>query len=69
MAKYWMGEPPEKCDGCEEPLKNEFYDAKTRMGPWGCFCPDCFDVYGLSLGMGFGQHYVKRGNKFLKLEG
>lgn len=56
--KYWLS-PVEKCDTCDTPIKDEFYDMKTTMGPWGCLCPTCA-LMGPGIGrvgLGFGQHY------------
>lgn len=60
-AKYWMSAPPEKCDTCDEPIGDVFYDAKTEMGPWACMCLSCHTLGpGLGkLGTGLGQEYKK----------
>ena len=31
------------------------YDGKTRLGPWGYMCEDCFQQFGMGLGLGRGQ--------------
>lgn len=70
--KYWMSEIPAKCDTCDTPIKNKFYDAKTEMGPWANMCPSCFGLGpGIGkLGQGFGQEYTKQSDgKFIKTGG
>ncbi len=52
--------PPKNCDLCHNEIKGCFYDAKTRMGPWGNLCSTCFGAYGLGLGTGLGQKYMAR---------
>ena len=75
--------PPDSCDLCQRPIEaknaldpdlvgtTEFYDAKTKMGPWGNLCPTCFKTHGISLGTGLGQHYVYSPDEeaFVKTEG
>lgn len=56
--KQWFG-PIEKCDICQQPIDNEFIDGKTSAGPWANMCIICFKIYGIGLGLGFGQHYKK----------
>lgn len=72
MAVNWMGTPPTKCDTCEAPIVDKFYDEKTKMGPWGCLCPNCHTFGpGLGkLGLGWGQEYTKQPDgKWLKTGG
>jgi hypothetical protein len=57
----WLSQVPEKCDTCDTPITNKFYDAKTKMGPWACMCPTC-QVLGPGInkvGLGLGQEYTK----------
>lgn len=35
------------------------YDAKTRMGPWATMTEHSFNIYGMTLGLGLGQKYVR----------
>jgi len=58
----WLGSAPDKCDTCDTPIGNIFYDAKTEFGPWACMCPSCFTLGpGLGkLGTGFGQKFEKK---------
>lgn len=57
----WLSAVPEKCETCEGEIKNKFYDAATKQGPWACMCPACFNFGpGLGkLGLGKGQEYTK----------
>lgn len=65
----WAGTPPEKCDICETPIKAAFVDGATTSGPWAYMCPTCHRIYGRGLGMGRGQKYEKRGERFVKTAG
>lgn len=68
----WCGPVPSNCDACDASIISKFYDAKTKMGPWGNLCPSCF-VLGPGigkLGTGCGQEYTKQPDgKFLKTGG
>lgn len=68
---YWQGAVGE-CDGCGWDLnkESEFYDAKTKHGPWGTLCAKCFDILGIGVGTGRGQHYRRQEDgKFKKVAG
>lgn len=68
--KYWISSQPENCDVCQAPITNEFYDAKTKMGPWGTLCKSCFTKFGVGLGVGQGQQYQKDADgEFEKIKG
>ncbi len=42
-----------KCVICQ---KKAIYDAKTIIaGQWAYLCQNCFDDYGIKLGLGYGQ--------------
>ena len=56
----WHGSEPEKCDICGNLILNEFVDGKTRMGPWGILCLNCYNLHGMGLGIGKGQLYTKQ---------
>lgn len=44
------------CDICAQaPCK---YDAKTFMGSWAYMCQECFEKFGVGLGLGKGQEIV-----------
>ena len=57
MTRAWLSPAPVACDICRRAITNQFYDAKTRGGPWGILCPTCFRQHGRGLGTGLGQHY------------
>jgi len=68
--KIWAGSTPKQCDICEEDIRDEFTDGKTKQGPWAIMCPRCLARHGLGLGLGLGQKYQKRDDgKFRKIEG
>ncbi len=69
MATQWTGNPPE-VDDFGDKIVNEFYDAKTCMGPWAIMTPKSWKRYGFTqLGPGLGQHYRKIHEAWLKVEG
>jgi len=43
------------CDFCGD---EAHYDGKTKLGPWGNMCKDCFHKHGVGLGLGRGQELV-----------
>jgi hypothetical protein len=49
-----------KCDVCGQPAS---YDAKSKYGPWGYFCPHHFqsETWG-KLGLGLGQRLIVEGD-------
>lgn len=68
----WLGKT--QCDGCKRncDVDGILYDAKSKFGPWGVFCSDCFPKYTFgNLGTGWGQKYIldNETNKFIKVEG
>lgn len=58
---YWLS-PLTNCDWCGTPFERVFgakmYDARSKRGPWGNFCPTCFHLEAGSLGTGHGQEYT-----------
>ena len=67
--KYWMGSVGEE-DDFGNPIKDEFIDGKTRMGPWANMSPESFKQYGVGLGTGRGQKYKKQPDgKWKKIQG
>lgn len=68
---YWVGNPPEKCDWCSNPITTVFFDARTKAGPWACLCPQCQhgEIGTGKVGPGVGQKYEKKGDKFIKTMG
>jgi len=68
----WLGRFPLKCDTCSADIKDTFFDAATKFGPWANMCPTCQTLGpGLNqVGPGKGQKYVKQEDgKFHKVEG
>lgn len=59
--RYWLS-PLDKCDWCSTPFTKtigaKMYDARSRQGPWGNFCLECFRTQAGSLGTGHGQEYT-----------
>ena len=53
----WCGETV--CNICGKRIEDTLYDAKTFRGVWATMCQDCFNHYGVGLGSGRGQKYVK----------
>jgi len=69
-ARRWLGTWPATCDACGAYLPDEDYfcDARSNVGPWGLFCPDCHRQYCSGrLGLGSGQKYDSK--TLVKLEG
>lgn len=60
---------PETCDICSNSFGEVMFDAKTRSGPWGNLCVDCFNRYSVGLGAGLGQKYEKRRERWVKVDG
>lgn len=38
--------------------KKAKYDGKTTRGSWAYMCQECFDEYGIGLGLGYGQELI-----------
>lgn len=68
MAKEWLGNVPEM-DDFGKLISDTFVDGKTVHGPWAIMSPITHECYGLGLGTGRGQKYVKNGSRWLKVEG
>lgn len=34
------------------------HDGRTVRGPWANMCGDCFQRYGVGVGLGYGQRFV-----------
>lgn len=67
--KYWTGSPPDE-DDFGQKISDVFYDAKSKLGPWGFMNPETFKFYGVGVGSGRGQRYEKQlDGKWLKTEG
>lgn len=68
MAEIFFHNAPTKCQVCSKPLVDEMFDARMTTGVWACMDADCFDKYGVGLGQGFGQKYVKQADgRWLKV--
>jgi hypothetical protein len=68
-AIYWMGEVS-RCDICQQLIKAELIDGATVRGPWASMDPTCHGMFGIGLGLGKGQRYVRQANgRWLKVEG
>ena len=65
MAKEWASEVPEKCQFCNQPLKNVFYDMNYKFMGWGIGCEDCHKEHGVGLGIGRGQMFDLKTRKML----
>lgn len=54
----------EECDICHQGLAKDpmgqviRVDGRTKHGPWADMCEECFQLYGVGLGLGKGQRYV-----------
>lgn len=61
----------ESCQTCGDAFGDEYYDARTAMGPWACMCRRCFTRGpGLNrLGTGLGQRFTRQGGAWVKAEG
>ena len=73
MAKRveWLGTKPEKCDVCGNAIDKAFVDGKTKVGPWGILCTECWFQFGVGLGTGLGQLYLrdKDSDRFFQYHG
>jgi hypothetical protein len=65
-SNIWSGEA-NNCDLCNKKIDNCFIDGKTKMGPWGIMCLECYLNKGIGLGLGLGQLYIKNNNKFINV--
>jgi len=45
------------CQVCNAEYIDFVYDARMRVGMWAYMCEDCFNEYGIGLGLGKGQKY------------
>lgn len=68
-TKYWNGVVGE-FDDFNKPIVDIFIDGRTRMGSWAIMTPASFREYGVGLGTGKGQKYVRLQNgRWAKMEG
>lgn len=47
-------------DNFDQPIKHVFIDGATRFGPWAIMTPASHLKYGVGLGVGRGQKYIKQ---------
>ena len=66
--KTWHGEI--NCNICGKECETYLYDGQTNFGPWAVMCYECFQKYGVGLGLGKGQEYLKNPetNEFEKVK-
>ena len=67
--KKWYGDP--HCDICATECDHYLQDGVTKMGPWATMCRTCMSKFGIGLGTGKGQEYLKNEEtgEFEKLRG
>lgn len=66
---FWDGS--HRCDICGKECEHYLYDAATTMGPWAVMCRTCMGEFGLGIGPGKGQEYLKNeeNGEFEKIRG
>jgi len=64
---YWSGSPIKTCQTCGRAIVKWFVDGRTRQGSWAIMCTACAAEYGVGLGIGKGQLYVKDARGFRKV--
>ncbi len=45
------------CNFCQEPA---IVDGRTTMGAWGDMCGEHYKVYGVGIGVGYGQRFINK---------
>lgn len=66
--RRWLGSVGKEDDYGVE-ITDTFIDGRTTSGPWAIMAPASFATYGVGLGIGFGQKYVKEDDGiFYKVE-
>jgi hypothetical protein len=69
MKKFWMGTVPEQ-DDFGQPIIDTFVDGKTVYGQWAFMAPFSYGKYGVGLGLGKGQQYIKQpDSRWMKVAG
>ncbi len=67
---YWLSEVPAECQIIGAPIKDSFVDGKIKGSGWALMHPTTHEIYGVGLGTGRGQKYVKQTDgRWLKVEG
>ena len=67
-CNHWVGDIPQHCDLCNATIIDTFIDGKIGSGPWAIMCIECHAHKGYGLGMGKGQQYHKRGEKYIQVD-
>ena len=58
MGKIWYGDV-NNIDDFGRAIDTVFIDGRTKHGPWAIMNPTSFEMYGVGLGTGNGQKYVR----------
>jgi len=67
--KTWAGNIP-LLDDYGNRIDGEFYDAKSKEGPWALMNPVSYAIHGIGVGQGLGQHYKRDdAGEYVKTEG
>ena len=66
--KYWHGFISAQ-DDFGFPIKDTFIDGRTIYGSWALMTPDSFRIYGVGIGVGMGQQYIKTPEGWLLVAG
>lgn len=66
---YWLS-PVGQRDDFGSHVRTIIIDGKTKQGPWALMTPESFASFGVGLGLGLGQKYVRQTDgRWLKTEG
>ena len=65
----WHGELPKNCNLCTNDIGDTFIDGRRTFGSWAIMCPVCFKKYGVGLGTGKRQMYLKGSKADILYEG
>lgn len=69
-SEYYLGDPPEKCQLCNDLIGKVFVEGKTKSGSWVDMCIFCHVIHGLGFGTGHGHEYtLYEDGKFRKTRG
>lgn len=70
--QIYYSDAPEICDLCKCPLSDEKFmiDGKIKDHyAWANMCAECFYIYGVKIGWGYGQLYMRDANGWLLVGG
>lgn len=56
---YWLSAVPEN-DDFGKPITSTFIDGRTIYGPWALMAPESHTTYGVGMGLGKGQMFMKK---------